>query len=174
MGTHCYTYSFRAARPEDIPAITSIYNAAVTAGGASADTSPRTIEQRTEWVRSHEYPYGVFVVEAMGEDGSPCVVGFGAMSQFHARAGYDGVTDYAYYVHPDWRHKHVGSFLMERLIEESKHRGMRKAVLLIFADNEASCALARKYGFMRYGVMSHAAYDATGVLRDMSYWDLDL
>lgn len=167
-------YSFRPAHDSDIQDILDIYNAAIIAGGASADTTPRTYDQRRDWVHAHEYPYGVFVVEAHEGNDAPATVGFGAISQFHERDGYDGVTDYAYYVHPDWQRNGVGSLLLRNLIEESCRRGMRKAVLLIFADNEGSTTLAAKHGFTRFGVMERAAYDSTGTLRDMSYWQLDL
>lgn len=167
-------YSFRPATDSDIQDILDIYNAAVIAGGASADMTARTYDQRREWVHAHTYPYGVFVVQACLANGEPTTVGFGAISQFHERAGYDGVTDYAYYVHPQWRQRGVGSFLMRQLIDESRRRSMRKAVLLIFADNQASIALAQRYGFTRFGVMERAARDSTGTLRDMSYWQLDL
>ena len=44
-----------------------------------------TFDQRRAWVESHTPPYGVFVVES--EDGS--IIGFGALSVFYDRAGYD-------------------------------------------------------------------------------------
>lgn len=80
-------YTFRPAVESDIQAITDIYNASVMAGGATADLTPRTLDQRRAWVESHTPPYGVFVVES--EDGS--IIGFGALSVFYDRAGYDGV-----------------------------------------------------------------------------------
>ena len=39
-------YVYRQAAESDIQALTDIYNAAVVAGGSSADIAPRTIEQR--------------------------------------------------------------------------------------------------------------------------------
>ncbi|OJS84008.1 GNAT family acetyltransferase [Bifidobacterium longum subsp. longum] len=53
-------YTFRPAVESDIQAITDIYNAAVVAGGATADLTPRTLDQRRAWVESHTPPYGVF------------------------------------------------------------------------------------------------------------------
>ena len=54
-------YTYRIAGEHDLRAITDIYNAAVIAGGSSADLSPRTLEQRKVWVESHQDPYAVFV-----------------------------------------------------------------------------------------------------------------
>ena len=176
-------YRFRAATLQDVAAITDIYNASVVEGGATADLTPRTLGQRREWVQSHRPPYGVFVVEsvhgaAAGDgrdgDGRGEVVAFGALSVFYDRAGYDGVTDLAYYIAPDSRGRGAGTFLLEHLLDEARARRMRKAIGVIFADNAGSVALMRRFGFTRFGVLPAAATDSTGTMRDMSYWYLDL
>ena len=108
-------YTFRPAVESDVQAIADIYNASVMAGGATADLTPRTFDQRRAWVESHTPPYGVFVVES--EDGS--IIGFGALSVFYDRAGYDGVTDLAYYIDPAWQGRGVGTFMLDRLLTEA-------------------------------------------------------
>lgn len=102
------------------------------------------------------------------------VIGFGALSVFYDRAGYDGVTDLAYYIDPAWQGRGVGTFLLGRLLDEARARQMRKACGIIFADNAGSIALMRRFGFTRFGLMPSAATDSTGTMRDMSYWYLDL
>lgn len=128
-------YTFRPAVESDVQAIADIYNASVMAGGATADLAPRTFDQRRAWVESHTPPYGVFVVES--EDGS--IIGFGALSVFYDRAGYDGVTDLAYYIDPAWQGRGVGTFMLDRLLTEALARHMRKACGIIFADNGLHC-----------------------------------
>lgn len=100
-------YSFRIATQDDIQAITDIYNAAVIRGGSSADTTPRTYAQRKAWVESHHDPYAVFVTTVPATDaateGGERIIGFSALSVFYDRAGYDGVTDLAYYIAPEWQ-----------------------------------------------------------------------
>lgn len=191
-----YAYCLRLAVESDLQAITDIYNAAVIAGGSSADLTPRTLEQRRAWVESHKPPYAVFVLTA--EAGTPAgdgddaggidvderaagngsaagrVVGFGALSVFYDRAGYDGVTDLAYYIAPDWRGRGAGTALLDGLLGECRARGMRKACAIIFASNAGSIALMHRFGFTRFGLMPRAATDSTGTMRDMSYWHLDL
>lgn len=191
-----YTFTFRPAVESDLQAITDIYNASVIAGGSTADLTPRSLDQRRAWVESHQPPYGVFVVEAsttedrggMNDDANPegstdsedgagigtAVVGFGALSVFYDRAGYDGVTDLAYYIDPAWQGRGVGTFLLGRLLDEARARHMRKACGIIFADNAGSIALMQRFGFTRFGLMPSAATDSTGTMQDMSYWYLDL
>ncbi|PLS25589.1 N-acetyltransferase [Bifidobacterium imperatoris] len=166
------SYTFRVATASDTQAITDIYNASVIAGGSTADLTPRTFEQRRDWVDSHKPPYGVFVVESSEQPGQP--IGFGALSVFYDRAGYDGVTDLAYYIDPAWQGKGVGTFMLQHLLDEARNRHMRKACGIIFADNAGSIALMHRFGFTQFGLMPAAATDSTGTMRDMSYWYLDL
>lgn len=44
-------YTFRPAVESDVQAIADIYNASVMAGGATADLTPRTFDQRRAWGR---------------------------------------------------------------------------------------------------------------------------
>ena len=93
---------------------------------------------------------------------------------FYDRAGYDGVTDLAYYIDPAWQGRGVGTFMLDRLLTEALARHMRKACGIIFADNAGSIALMHRFGFTQFGLMPQAATDSTGTMRDMSYWHLDL
>ena len=166
-------YSYRIATQDDIQAITDIYNAAVIRG-SSADITPRTYEQRKAWVESHHDPYAVFVTETVDDDGERRIIGFSALSVFYDRAGYDGVTDLAYYIDPQWQGRGVGTYTLTKLLEECRKRNMRKACGIIFADNAGSIALMKRFGFTQFGLMPTAATDSTGTMRDMSYWYLDL
>lgn len=174
MLEHMAEYSFRIATQTDIQAITDIYNAAVIRGGSSADITPRTFEQRKAWVESHHDPYAVFVTTTPKPDGGEEVIGFSALSAFYDRAGYDGVTDLAYYIAPEWQGRGAGVFTLSGLLDECRNRHMRKACGIIFADNKGSIALMRRFGFTQFGLMPQAATDSTGTMRDMSYWYLDL
>ena len=168
-------YIFREANSgddKDIQAITDIYNVAVIAGGSSADLTARTFDQRRVWVESHLFPYGVFIIETPGPDRE--IIGFAALSVFYDRAGYDGVASLAYYIAPEWQGRSVGTFALERLLDEARACHMRKVCGTIFADNAGSIALMRRFGFTQFGLMPAAATDSTGIMRDMSYWYLDL
>ena len=160
-----------AADERAVRAIAGIYNAAVRAGGSTADIEEQTLEQRRAWVASHRAPYVVAVIEDAGSDH---IVGFGALSVYYDRPGYDGVTDLAYYIAPDAQGRGVGTAMLDWLLVEARRRGMRKAIGVIFADNAGSVALMHRFGFARFGLLPAAATDATGVMHDMSYWWLDL
>ena len=141
-------YTFRPAVESDIQAITDIYNASVVVGGATADLTPRTLDQRRAWVESHKPPYGVFVAESEGGQ----VIGFGSLSVFYDRAGYGRVTDLAYYTRP--RHGKAGEWARSCWTISYARPApvhMRKACGIIFADNAGSIALMRRFGFTQFG-----------------------
>ena len=132
------SYTIRAAVDADVPAIADIYNEAVIRGGASADLEPVSLESRRAWVDSHQPRAKYPVVVIKGPEGA--VVGFGSLSKFHQRAGYDGIAELSYYIAGDHQRQGLGTALM------------------------------RRFGFIRFGLLPAAVGALDGKLHDMSYW----
>ncbi|PWG60888.1 GNAT family N-acetyltransferase [Bifidobacterium catulorum] len=160
----------RDAGDEDLDDITRIYNMAVVVGGSTADLTPRNLDQRREWVYSHnprdQYP--VVVVEVDGK-----VAGFASLSRYHARAGYSDITEFSYYVDKAFARQGLGSMLVEWLIEAATRIGFRIAVCVVFADNAGSTALMHRFGFERYGYLPKACCNGDRLL-DVAYWYKEL
>ena len=97
------------------------------------------------------------------------VVGFGSLSKFHPRPGYDGVVELSYYVASGARHHGVGTALLDWLLAAARERQYRMAVTLIFASNTGSIALMKHFGFTQFGLLPSACDDGTRLL-DLSYW----
>lgn len=152
----------------DLAAITAIYNEAVLERMSSADIEPRTLDQRRAWLDAHQPRplYPVVVVETA--DGG--VAAFGSLSRFHERAGFDGVVELSYYVASAWRGRGIGSALVARLLDAARARGHRMATALIFADNQGSTALMRRFGFALFGTLPDAVHLPGGIRHDLAYW----
>ena len=101
------------------------------------------------------------------------VVGFGSLSKFHPRPGYDGVVELSYYVASGARHHGVGTALLDWLLAAARDRQYRMAVTLIFASNTGSIALMKHFGFTQFGLLPYACDDGSQLL-DLSYWYLNL
>ncbi|MDF7664000.1 GNAT family N-acetyltransferase [Bifidobacterium sp. ESL0763] len=161
----------RDANDGDIQAITDIYNEAVVTFTSTADLRPQTLDERRAWVESHrpraQYPVVVIT------DGDGTVVGFGSLSRYNYREGYDGVLELSYYIAGSARRRGYGSAMVEWLVARAKKLGAHMAVALIFAINDGSNALMRKYGFTRFGMLPQASWDGKGYL-DVNYWYQDL
>ncbi len=169
-------FIIRDAVDNDIEAITRIYNEAVVHGGSTADIEPRTVEQRREWVNSHEprANYPVVVLE-VGEGDDAQIAGFASLSQYRNRAGYDGVVEISYYVSGQWQHRGYGTALLTWLESAARERGFRQLVATIFADNKGSTALMRSFGYTRYGLLPKAAFnEKLNLFYDVAYWYKDM
>ena len=115
------SYTIRAAVDADVPAIADIYNEAVIRGGASADLEPVSLESRRAWVDSHQPRAKYPVVVIKGPEGA--VVGFGSLSKFHQRAGYDGIAELSYYIAGDHQRQGLGTMMVRWLIDAAAERG---------------------------------------------------
>ena len=70
-------YTFRPAVESDVQAIADIYNASVMAGGATADLTPRTFDQRRAWSNPIRRPTAFLLwnrktVQSLASVRSPC------------------------------------------------------------------------------------------------------
>ncbi|MCH9275492.1 GNAT family N-acetyltransferase [Bifidobacterium amazonense] len=164
----------RPAEDRDLTAITDIYNEAVIRGGASADLEPVSLDARRAWVDSHEprAKYPVVVIDVIDETtGERTTAGFGSLSKFHTRAGYDGVTELSYYIAGRYHGRGLGTAMVRWLLDAAVERGFRHAAAIIYADNAGSVALMRKFGFTRFGLLPAAVTTAgSDEPHDMSYW----
>ncbi len=156
----------------DTQAITDIYNEAVREGGSSADLVERTLEQRQEWIDSHE-PREKFPVVVIEDPEDGTIMGFASLSRFHAREGYSGNAELSYYVGSQWRGRGVGRALVNWLLNAARKRGFRQVVAVIFADNVGSQALMKSYKFTQWGLFPKAV-ENRGVFYDVSYWYKEL
>ncbi len=137
----------RAARPEDVPAITRIYNAGIEDRLATLETEPRDEAERAAWLaaRSERHP----VLVAANEAGE--AIGWGSINPFNPRPAYRHVADFSIYVDREARGQGVGSALLPALIETARGLGYHKLVLAGFPFNAPGVALYRKFGFREIG-----------------------
>ena len=162
----------RPAVEADLPAITDIYNEAVVRGGSSAELEPVSLEARRAWVDAHEPRdrYPVVVIDVETDAGEWRTAGFGSLSKFHQRAGYDGVTELSYYIAASCHGRGLGTAMVAWLMDAAVERAFTHAAAIIYADNAGSNALMRRFGFTRFGLLPGAVTSGDGRLHDMGYW----
>lgn len=136
----------RPADEADIPAITRIYNQAVAERIATCDLSDVPVDKRADWLRRHTYPHGVWVAE---DDHG--VVGWVALSPYDAKPCFHLTASFATYVDRRARGHGVGKALRALMIEQARARGLHTLVNRVWANNTASIALARHFGFHEAG-----------------------
>jgi L-amino acid N-acyltransferase len=138
----------REARAGDVPAITDIYNEAVEDQVATCDLSDVPVDERREWLARQRHPFGVWV--AVDADG---VQGWVALTPYDAKPCFHRTATFATYVRRAARGKGVGKALRAWLIDRARDRGFHTIVNRVWATNEASIALAKRFGFVEVGRM---------------------
>lgn len=144
----------RAARAEDIPAITQIYNEYILHSTATFETEVLAEAEMLRRLRDimPEYPY--LVAEVGGE-----VAGYCYAHPWKERFAYRHTLEATVYLSPDQRGRGMGRQLMERLVATCRTMsGCHALVACITAENEASCALHRKLGFRQVSCFREVGY----------------
>lgn len=138
----------RLAAGADAEAMQAIYNREVGGSTVTFDLVPRSLEAQVAWLAAHDgaYPATVAVDDA-GE-----VVGFGSLSPWRSRPGYNTSVEDSVYVRDDQRARGVGRLLLADLVERAEAHGFHAIFARIVGGHEASIALHAALGFEQAGV----------------------
>jgi L-amino acid N-acyltransferase len=128
----------------DIPAILDIYNDAVLNTTASWDYEPATLSHRTQWFEQHQQQ-GFPVLVAQTETNR--VVGWGALSKFRDKIGYQYTVEHSVYIASGWRGQGIGRGIVQALVDEASRMGKHVILGGVEKSNEASLRLHRGLGF---------------------------
>src|SRR5258708_3492603 len=145
----------RPTQITDLPDILAIYNDAVLNTTASWDYEPSTLEQRTQWFHQHQEE-GLPVLVAVNADGA--IVGWGSLSKFREKIGYQYTVEHSVYVATDQRRQGVGRLMVLALIDAARDLGKHVIVGGVEASNEASLLLHRALGFEEVARMKQVGY----------------
>jgi L-amino acid N-acyltransferase YncA len=142
------TLALRTARPSDVEAITEIYNEAVTDRVATCDLSDVPVHRRRDWLAALNHPYGVWVAENDG-----VVQGWVALTPYDAKPCFHHTATFATYVRRAARGRGVGTQLRTWMIDRAREHGFHTIINRVWATNDASIALAERFGFVEVGRM---------------------
>jgi L-amino acid N-acyltransferase YncA len=152
----------RDALEPDLDAIVAIYNASVPGRLATADTEPVTVESRRAWFRERDVTrHPIWVDEREGR-----VVGWLSFGKFYGRPAYAATAEVSVYVDPAAHRGGVASALMRQAEARAASLGLSTFLGFVFAHNERSVALCRKFGFEPWGHLPRVAV-LDGVERDL-------
>jgi L-amino acid N-acyltransferase len=149
------TICIRHAQATDIPSILAIYNDAVLHTTASWDYEPSTIQQRTQWFEQHR-EQGLPILVAV--NAADTVVGWGSLSKFRDRIGYQYTVEHSVYVAAEHRRQGVGRQLVFALISAARQLGKRTLIGGVDASNEASLRLHESLGFEQVAHFKQVGY----------------
>lgn len=143
----------REAKYSDLESIIEIYNESINGKESTADLSPVSVYDRLDWFQSHSlktYPLLVFV-----EDEKVC--GWAALNPFYGRAAYKITAEISVYVHSTMKQKGIASQLIQELINLAMTNGFQHILAYVFAHNEKSLKLFKKFQFVPQGTFPQIA-----------------
>lgn len=135
----------RAMKPEDWPAVRSVYLEGIGTGEATFETAAPTWEQ---WDSDHFSSARLVATDE--NDGE--IKGWAALSPVSRRQAYSGVAEVSVYVAEPSRRQGVGKALLKQLIMESEQMGLWTLQASVFPENSASVELHKSLGFREVGI----------------------
>ncbi|MFA7331313.1 MAG: N-acetyltransferase family protein [Candidatus Delongbacteria bacterium] len=139
----------RSARPEDLAAITAIYNEQVLHGTATFDTEPRDAAAAREWLAAHGGTlHPVLVAEENGE-----LAAWASLTAWSPRGAYARTVEASVFVAAEQRRRGLGRLLTVALEDAARRAGHRVILGRIEAGNAASLELFARAGYRTVGVM---------------------
>ncbi len=138
--------TLRAARREDLPAVTAIYNEAVARTTGTFDTEPKTLDAQREWFDRHGPAHPVIAAEEEGR-----VVGWASLSPYSGRCAYARTAEVSVYVAEPARGRGLAGALLDELMRLGRAAGIKQVLARITQGNEASLRLHARRGFVERG-----------------------
>ena len=142
----------RPATPDDLPALTAIYNHYVVHTPITFDVRTFEPAERRAWFDDHALSGRHRLLVAGGPDDE--ILGYASTSRWRPKPAYDTTVESSVYCRPDARGRGVGRRLYEALFAAIADEDVHRIVAGVSLPNEASVALHERLGFQRVGVFS--------------------
>jgi L-amino acid N-acyltransferase YncA len=143
----------RLAVLSDLPPIVDIYNQAIAARNATADTVPFTVEQRLEWFQAHTpEAFPVYVYEEAGQ-----ILGWLSVSSYRGRLALARTAEVSYYVDYGQHGRGIGSALMRCALADAPRLSKMVYIAILLERNTGSIHLLEKFGFEQWGYLPEVA-----------------
>src|SRR5688572_16702906 len=145
--------TIRLARDTDLASINDIYNHFVLHSTCTYQETPDSPAARRDWFDRHGPTHPITVAEMDGQ-----IVGWGALSTFHARSAYRFTVENSVYVNHAHHRRGLGDAILTDLIGRARTIGHRTIIAGIDASQEASIAIHAKHGFVKVGHLAQVGY----------------
>lgn len=149
----------RPAKPDDLIAITDIYNGAILTTDATFDTETKTVEDQREWFENHDSRNPVLIAESDNR-----IIGWAALSKWSDRRAYSDTAEISVYIKDGFRGQGTGRKLIEKVLQTGEEVGLHTIISRITSGNDESIHLHEEFGFEHIGVMKEVGYKSGRLL----------
>lgn len=141
----------RRAQTVDLQQLLDIYNYEVLHGVATFDITPKSLDERRQWLEEHNIGNFPLIVAV---DTADAVMGYASLSAYRTKEAYRQTAELSVYIAPDHRGKGVASALLEAIIDIARREtDLHTIVSVITSGNDISRRLHEKFGFEFCGTM---------------------
>ena len=140
------TYTIEKMNDSHGPGIITIFNHYIqnTFSAYFEDPLPAAFFGRlVEIIKNHP----AFVVKNAEDE----LIGFAFIRAYNSASSFKHTAELTYFNHPNHTRKGLGTFMLNKLIEESKARGVENVIASIASKNELSLNFHEKHGFKEQG-----------------------
>ncbi|MBS4211438.1 MULTISPECIES: GNAT family N-acetyltransferase [Neobacillus] len=155
-------FRIRDAEINDLEAIVHIYNTTIPGRMVTADIEPISVENRTRWFHDHSPEFRP--LWAVEHDERICA--WVSFQSFYGRPAYNATAEISIYIHPDFRGKKLGKYLIQKAIDVCPKIRIKTLLGFIFAHNEPSVKLFNSFGFEKWAHLPNVA-ELDGIERDL-------
>lgn len=146
-------YTIEEANLKDLERIVQIYNSTISSRTVTADLEPVTTESKLGWFHAHSADFRPLWVMKIDEE----IIAWLSFNSFYGRPAYNATAEISIYISMENRAKGIGSILLDKAIQESPRLQLHTLVGFVFAHNEPSLALLKKYKFEQWGYLPRVA-----------------
>ena len=143
-------HAIRAAVPDDLQALTDIYNHYVVHTAITFDVETFTAADRRPWFDSHSNA-GRYRLLVATDDRNVCV-GYATSSRWRPKPAYDTTVEVSVYCHPEACGRGYGTSLYRVLFAALEHEDVHTLVAGVSLPNPASISLHERLGFRSVGI----------------------
>ena len=164
-------HAIRIATPDDLEALTAIYNHYIVHSAITFDLQPFSTDERRAWFDDHSKPGPHRLLVAVNEHGT--CLGYATSSRWRPKPAYDSTVEVSVYCHPDARGRGCGTALYTALFAALEHEDVQTLVAGVSLPNPASLSLHHSFGFRPVGVF-HAVGRKFDKLWDVAWFERPL
>ncbi|MEH7308825.1 GNAT family N-acetyltransferase [Neobacillus drentensis] len=155
-------FNIRDANMSDLTAIIEIYNTTIESRMVTADLEPISVDNRVHWFHEHSPSFRpLWVVEDQGQ-----ICAWVSFQSFYGRPAYNATAEISIYIHPDFRGRKLGKYLIQKAIEACPRLNIKTLLGFIFGHNEPSIKLFTSFGFEKWAHLPNVA-ELDGIERDL-------
>lgn len=151
------SFIIRDVLPDDMVAITAIYNNAVIHGTASFELDPPDETEMTRRMADlvgHGFPYSVAIDQQGG-----ALLGYAYAGLFRTRPAYRWTVENSVYIDENAQGRGLGKALTAHIIERCTALGFRQMIAIIGGSNHiASIKMHQSLGFIHQGNLAATGF----------------